>query len=166
MAKRPGDMPVTLPLLDRLMDYETDIRAEAPPSRAESLRELKAALRRDIEWLFNTRHPVDPVPQGSEELEHSLYLYGLPDVTSLGLSSTDSRKSLGRTMEQMLATFEPRLANPKVTFHVEEETKAHLLRFSIEGYLRIDPAPEYVTFDTAIELLSGDIQVKGNTGAR
>jgi len=36
------------------------------------------------------------------------------------------------------------------------------LRFQIQGLLRIDPAPERVTFDTVLELTSGEYQVKGD----
>ncbi len=35
------------------------------------------------------------------------------------------------------------------------EGKTHMLRFVIEGLLRVDPAPEYVTFDTVLELVTG-----------
>jgi predicted component of type VI protein secretion system len=35
-----------------------------------------------------------------------------------------------------------------------------MLRFRIEGLARIDPAPEQVTFDTVLELTSGEYQVK------
>lgn len=162
MAKRSGDSPVTLSVLDRLIDEEPKVRTEAPPTRSQSLRDLKASVRRDLEWLLNTRQPIDPPPEGAEELRHSLYNYGLPDITSMGLSSISDREELARTMEMLIATFEPRLANPKVTFTNTGEAKSHILRFVIEGLLRIDPAPEYVTFDTMLELTNGEYDVKAN----
>ncbi len=78
MARKPADNPVTVSVFDRLIDQEPKIRAEAPPTRLQSMRELKIALRRDLEWLLNTRQPLDPVPQGASELPRSLYNFGLP----------------------------------------------------------------------------------------
>lgn len=161
MARRSADSPVTLSVFDRLIDLEPKVRSEAPMTRSQSLREFKSSLRRDLEWLLNTRQPIDPPPEGTQELPRSLYNYGLPDITSMSLSSLEDREQLGRVMEVVLSAFEPRLANVKVTFTATSEVKSHMLRFLIEGLLRIDPAPEYVTFDTVLELTNGEYAVKG-----
>lgn len=166
MARKPAESPVTVSVFDRLMDEDPKIRAEAPPTRLQSMRELKTALRRDLEWLLNTRQPLDTPPEGAKELPRSLYNYGLPDITSMSVSSIDDRDKLARLMETALAIFEPRLASPKVKFVQTTEGKTHMLRFVIEGMLRIDPAPEYVTFDTVLELTNGAYDVKGDAGAR
>lgn len=91
MARRPADSPVSISVFDRLIDDEPKTRTEAPPTRVQSMRELKAALRRDLEWLLNTRQPLYPPPDGSEELPRSLYNYGLPDITSMSVSSIEDR---------------------------------------------------------------------------
>jgi type VI secretion system protein ImpF len=166
MARKPADSPVTISVFDRLIDDDAKVRAEAPLTRSQSLRILKAALRRDLEWLLNTRQPLDAPPEQAQELVRSVYNYGLPDITSMSLSSMDERNRLMRVMETVLANFEPRLANVKVKFVEGTEAKSHLLRFMIEGFLRIDPAPEYVTFDTVLELVNGAYDVKGEAGAR
>jgi type VI secretion system protein ImpF len=50
-------------ILDRLIDLEPLNRQEAPMTRAESLRQLRAAVKRDLEWLLNTtRMPIE-VPE-------------------------------------------------------------------------------------------------------
>ena len=166
MARKPADSPVTVSIFDRLIDQDPKIRAEAPPTRLQSMRDLKLSLRRDLEWLLNTRQPLDPPPEGASELTRSLYNYGLPDITSMSISSVDDRDKLARLMETALNIFEPRLAAPKVKFVPSGEGKTHMLRFVIEGMLRIDPAPEYVTFDTVLELVSGAYDVKGDGSAR
>ena len=74
-----------LSVLDRLIDQEPKRTTEAPHSAAQSLRDLKASLRRDIEWLLNTRCSIQDPPAGSTELLHSLYTNGMPDVCSLSL---------------------------------------------------------------------------------
>jgi type VI secretion system protein ImpF len=166
MARKPANSAVTVSVFDRLIDQDRKVRSEAAPTRLQSMRELKASLRRDLEWLLNTRQPLDPPPEGATELERSLYTYGLPDVTSMSVSSADDRKRLTRMMETALLHFEPRLANPKVKFVPGGEGKTHMLRFVIEGLLRVDPAPEYVTFDTVLETVIGAYEVKGEAGAR
>jgi type VI secretion system protein ImpF len=166
MARKPADGAVTISVFDRLIDQDPKVRAEVPPTRLQSMRVLKAALRRDLEWLLNTRQPLDPPAEGSTELPRSLYTYGLPDITSMSLASMDDRKKLARVMETALVNFEPRLASPKVKFVQTGEGKTHIVRFVIEGFLKVDPAPEYVTFDTVLETVIGAYEVKGEAGAR
>src|ERR1022692_3135596 len=38
-----------------------------------SLERLKAALKRDLEALLNTRRNPDPLPDGCQEVQHSMY---------------------------------------------------------------------------------------------
>jgi type VI secretion system protein ImpF len=39
---------------------------------------------------------------------------------------------------------------------------AKLLRFQIQGLLKMDPAPERVSFDTTLELTKGEYAVRGD----
>ena len=154
-----------LSVLDRLIDNDPKRTTEAPPSAAQSLRELKVSLRRDIEWLLNTRRGVEDPPPGSSELQRSLYVYGLPDVCSLSLNAPQEYHRLARNMESTLATFEPRLRSIRVTPMAAADTTSRVLRFQIEGVLRLEPVPEHVTFDTVLELTSGEYEVKGEPSA-
>jgi len=154
-----------LSVLDRLIDQDPQRATEAPPSQAQSLRELKASLRRDIEWLLNTRQCIQDPPEGSSELQRSLHVYGLPDICSLSLSSGQDYHRLARTMESTLATFEPRLRTIRVTPAPSADPTSRVLRFQIEGVLRVEPVPEHVTFDTVLELTSGEYDVKGEPSA-
>lgn len=165
MAKADTEGPITLSVLDRLIDLEPKARSEAPLTRAQSLRRLKAALKRDLEWLLNTRRTPQEAPASSHELDHSLYHYGLPDFTGLSLRSSRDQQKITKMLESAIARFEPRLANVRVRMAPVAEN-ARLIRFVIEGLLRIDPAPERVSFDTVLELSSGQYQVMGEPGAR
>ncbi len=162
MARADAEGAVTLSVLDRLIDSEPGRQAEAAPTRAQSLRRLKAAVKRDLEWLLNTRRTIQEASAG--ELERSLYHYGLPDFTGSSLRSTRDQQRILKMLESTIAQFEPRLANVRVTMEPVSEN-ARLLRFVIEGLLRVDPAPERVTFDTVLELSSGRYQVMGEPGA-
>ncbi len=153
--------PVTLSVLDRLIDQEPERKLEPPLTRARSLRELKAALRRDLEWLLNTRRTIEESPASLKELERSLYNYGLPDVSSLYLRSSNDQNALLKAIRVAINYFEPRLLNIKVALEpAADDTR--VIRFSIEGLLRMDPAPEHVFFDTMLEPMSGQYQVKGS----
>ena len=154
-----------LSVLDRLIDNEPKRASEAQPSAAQSLRDLKASLRRDIEWLLNTRHTIQDPPPGAVELERSLYVFGLPDLCSLSLNTPQEFHRLARLMESTIATFEPRLRSLRVTPVPAADKTSRVLRFQIEGVLRIEPVPEHVTFDTVLELTSGEYAVEGEPGA-
>ncbi len=161
MARSEPAPNVTLSVFDRLVDNEPLVRNDPPQGRSQSLRQLKASLRRDLEWLLNTRRSVLEVKDSSLEIERSLFNYGLPDISSLGVHSIQDQKRLLWMIESTIATFEPRIADARVSME-QVAGNARVLRFQIQGLLRIDPAPERVTFDTVLELTSGEYEVKGD----
>ena len=55
IKRTDNEVRITPSVFDRLLDFEPQLTSEAPKSRAKSLRELKQSVRRDIEWLLNTR---------------------------------------------------------------------------------------------------------------
>lgn len=165
MAREKGEGPVTLSVLDRLLDDEPKSSVEGPMTRSESLRRLKAAVRRDLEWLLNAREPVQLPPEGADELERSVYCFGLPDICSINLASIRTRGDLARIMESVIARFEPRLIGPKVSVVPADTGALPQLRFAIEGLLAIDPMPEHVSFDTVLEVAEGEYHVRGEPGA-
>ena len=96
MPKPDPDLAVTSSIIDRLIDLEPNLSTDPQVSRSQSVSQLKASLRRDLEWLLNTRRNPDAAPDTYEELSQSLYNYGLPDVTSLGLNSPQDKQRLLR----------------------------------------------------------------------
>jgi type VI secretion system protein ImpF len=151
--------PVTLSVLDRLIDSEPNHLQEPPMTRAQSLRDLRAALRRDLEWLFNTRCTIDEPPESMREVERSVYNYGIGDTSSLSVRSPKDQEYLVKSIKNAITFFEPRMMAVKITIAPETE-ETHGLHFSIEGLLRMDPAPEPVFFDTILEPSSGEYKVK------
>jgi type VI secretion system protein ImpF len=152
-------------LLDRLIDERPKVSSETPSTWTDSVRELKIAVRRDLEWLLNTRRIAEPAPEAFEEVTRSLYHYGFPDITSLGRDARDTRVRLLRQVEETLALHEPRLASVRVTLTDTGADSKRQLRFLIEGLLRMEPNPEQVVFDTVLEIASGEYHVKGDGGA-
>jgi type VI secretion system protein ImpF len=156
---------VTQSVLERLIDLEPHKQSEPQPGRAQSVRQLKAGLRRDLEWLLNTRRTPVPADDEYEQLERSMYNYGLPDMTSLSWENTHDRSRLSRAIEKVLANFEPRLRNIRVLPVGDLSPTQNVLRFHIDGLLDMNPAPERVSFDTVLQLSSGEYQVKGDPSA-
>ncbi len=162
MARTDQDVTVTPSVLDRLIDLERAVSTDPPANRTQSVRQLKASLRRDLEWLLNSRRNPDEAPETYEHLSVSLYNYGLPDVSAMSVDSPRDRNRLLRLVELTVQTFEPRLASVRVRPIETAATGSRSLRFQIEGMLRIDPAPEQIYFDTVLQLNSGEYQVKGD----
>ena len=154
MARSTTDTLVTQSVLDRLMAVE-----EWPATRSQSLRYFKEALKRDLEWLLNTRQPPMPELAQYPLAKASVINFGLPDITSLGLSSASDHGRLRKAIEICLRNFEPRLMDVRVTLE-GSDTADRRLRFHIEGNMKLDPAPEEISFDTVLELSSGEYKVK------
>lgn len=165
MPRWEPEQNVTQSVLERLIDREPGQAADPPITRAQSVRQLKGALRRDLEWVLNTRRTPEAAGQDSPETEHSLFNFGLPDVTSLGWDSDQDRNRLVRMIHETVAQFEPRIRRLNVVALESSEHARHVLRFQIEGWLDMDPAPERITFDTVLQLSSGQCQVKGDSSA-
>ena len=164
-TRRDVESTVTLSVLDRLIDREPDNSADPFTTQAASIRQLKAAVRRDLEWLLNTRRIVVDLPESFEELTRSLYNFGLPDFSSYSVNSARDKSRLLRTLERAIALFEPRLMSVKVIPMEVETGVTRMLRFQIQALLKMDPTPEQISFDTVLQLASGEYQVRGERGA-
>ena len=162
---RPDDLTVTPSLLDRLIDREPKDSTDPSTTRAQSVRQLKASLRRDLEWLLNTRRIPESAPESMHELARSLYNYGLPDFASLSLHSPKDRGRLLVELERTVAVFEPRLRDVRVSLLDTPGMSTRTLHFQIEGLLDMDPSPEQVSFDTTLQLSSGEYQIRGERSA-
>ncbi|HUD12629.1 MAG TPA: type VI secretion system baseplate subunit TssE [Terracidiphilus sp.] len=166
MARSLGETTITVSVLDRLIDLEPGNRMENPLSRSQSVRLLKNAVRRDLEWLLNTRRICDPPDEGLKELNRSAYTYGLPDLSSLTMAASGDRNKLVRQILATINLFEPRLANVRLVVVETPDSAKKDVRLRVEAMLRMDPVPEPISFDTVIELKSGNCRLTGGDDAR
>jgi type VI secretion system protein ImpF len=160
MARREVEPAVQQSLLDRLIDRDPQSGGDPATSWAQSLKELKDSVRRDLEWLLNTRRIVAPAPEAFVELRDSVYHYGLPDISSLSAEAPDTRQRLMRQVEETIGRFEPRLSNVRVTPVKPEEGEARQVHFLVEALLEMEPSPEQVVFDTVLEMASCKFEVR------
>jgi type VI secretion system protein ImpF len=130
--------------------------ARGPGVGTSSSREterIKDSVRRDLEWLLNSKRPPVAIPEGMTALDQSLMTYGLPDITSLAPGDTLELERFQRTLEAVIRNFEPRLSQVKVAFTPLDEDGHHAsLHYRIDALLRLDPSPEPIVFDTVLDL--------------
>ena len=161
-----GENTITLSLLDRLIDREPNNQVEALLSRAQSVRQLKGGVRRDLEWLLNTRAIAEAPDDALEAVNRSAYVYGLPDLSALSMANpADSNKLLSQ-IKRTITLFEKRLVNVQVSIVETEDSAKKDVHLRIDAMLRMDPVPEPVFFDTVIELKSGICRLSGADDAR
>lgn len=166
MARNLGETTITVSVLDRLIDLEPENLTENPPTRSQSVRMLKNAVWRDLEWLLNSRRISDLPDEGFKEVNRSGYMYGLPDLSALTMATPADRNKLVRQIVGAINLFEPRLANVRVILVETPDAAKKDVRLRIEAMLRMDPVPEPISFDTIIELKSGNCRISGGDDAR
>ena len=164
MAAPANERTVRLSVIDRLIDSEPGLAGDPTTTWDESVRQLKMALLRDVEWLLNTRRIPEPAPDHYPEVQRSVYHFGIPDVSSLSSDSDASRQKLQQHIEESIRIFEPRLTRVRVV-PTQEGMEGREIRFVIEALLRMDPNPERVIFDTVLETASGEFRVNGSDNA-
>src|SRR5262252_4229461 len=100
MSRFDNEIRITPSVLDRLLDDRPDESREAPTNRQTSLRLLKLAVKRDLEWLLNTRLTAEPPPAGLVEVNRSLATFGIPDFTSSAIKGPQDHELLRQDVEQ------------------------------------------------------------------
>ncbi|MBS4076090.1 type VI secretion system baseplate subunit TssE [Ameyamaea chiangmaiensis] len=139
-----------LSVLDRLLDDAPEQSIDPPASEARTLSSLSSAIRRDLEGLLNAPRPwIVPRPH-QDALSRSLLTYGLRDVTARVLSNQDERARIRDDVESTIRRFDPRLAEIRVTLLPDDAPLSTRIRLHIEGFILIDPEPEFVRYSTAI----------------
>jgi type VI secretion system protein ImpF len=161
MAEIRGDQPLVPSVLDRLLDYEPEVKRELPKSRHQVLRDLKQSVRRDLENLLNSRQRCLAYPPALKELKQSLVNYGIPEFLGTNLTASQDRESFCRTLQTVVQQYEPRFKSVKVILLTNAEPLDRTLRFRIDALLYADPAPEPIIFDSMLEPASGSVAVKG-----
>ncbi|MBV9879078.1 MAG: type VI secretion system baseplate subunit TssE [Gemmatirosa sp.] len=162
MARTEIERTVQPSVLDRLTDLEPNRPTDGATTRDASALAFRLAVQRDVEWLLNTRRSIVVVPPNCPEVHDSVHEFGLPDTTGIPVGTAEGRELLVTALQDTLARFEPRLANPRVTLGEAQQLRVPQLRFSVDAMLRMDPSPEHVVFDTVLEVASGEYAIDGD----
>lgn len=142
------------PLLDRL------IKQNSSGSQAHQiLKQLRESVRRDLESLFNTRYRCVSPPAGMPHLKDSVLNFGLPDLSSINLTSVDSRKQFCSQIEKAILTYEPRIKSVNVKSNEKVDNEDPSIRFRVEATLHANPAPELIIFDSTLNPINQTVDV-------
>jgi type VI secretion system protein ImpF len=152
MPPPQNEATVTLSVLDRLIDLAPDNTAEATLSPAESKRRLRVSVLENLEWILNTRCSVPDPEESLKKLPHSLYLYGLPDVSSYSMKSSEDRDRLRERLRSAITLFEPRLDILEIKDKKDAELGSQQQCFHIDAMLLLHSSRVPVSFDAFFEL--------------
>ena len=158
--ERVGALRARLPLLDRLLDADPGAADTPPPTIAEALEQLHAAVRRDLEALLNARRRRIPLPALLTELPTSIIGYGIPDPASGAYTVPEQRAGLAGEIEATIRRFEPRLTKVSVALVDDKAGLGGTLRLKVDAVLRAEPVPEAVSFETLLEPVTRDVTVR------
>ena len=158
-------------LVDRLSNDEPDfydstdvdasgqIRRQANKARTrEAVKRYEDSVRRDLEWLFNSRRVKDDRLAKYPELQSSVFCYGIPDLNSEYPSRTHDKDELLHNMEDAVARFDRRLCDLTIEFG-SPVLGSHLLHFQISGVVMMDPVPAEVAFQSSLDPIIGECKV-------
>lgn len=158
-------------LLDRLIDNDPQQRQEGIDARVLTRQQLRAAVLRDLSWLFNdTRQEPEPTSTRLDEIklwqqhEHarrSVLNYGVPAFSGVTLSSMD-QATMERAIVEAIRIFEPRIdpETLEVEVNVDYTNHHNTLQLVIRGQMWSQPVPLEL-------LLAADVDVEtGNTRVR
>ena len=144
-------------ILDRLLDHDPKVASEPVRDRF-SVRQIKDAVIRDLEYLLNTRRQILVPSPEYREVHNSLYMYGLQDFTLKNPANTMVKQKLRQVIERTISRFEPRLKNVTVKIDAPGQN-ARDLRFRITAMLVIEPISEPVIFDTYFDVSRGEYKI-------
>lgn len=151
-------------LLDRLTDDAPHERTEADEHRAMSKAQLRAALLRDLSWLFNAVQPMprkvaEQFPQAAE----SVLNFGLPAMSG-ELASRLDIDLIERTIKQAIVRFEPRILPDSIEVKALEASSVldthNVIEFEIRGVMWAQPVPLEMLLRTQVDLEAGQVQVR------
>jgi len=148
-------------LLDRLRDDDAIDSLTGPnASISRQVEALRRAVRRDLEMLLNTRHRCISPPADLDEVRLSVVDYGTPDFTGEDMAAPEHREGLRKAVEDSIRRFEPRFLKVSVSMMGETNPEDRRLCFRIEALMRAYPSPEPVVFDSFLDPVTRDMEVR------
>lgn len=158
-------------LLDRLIDDDPQKTSESLDARVLTRQQLRAAVLRDLSWLFNDSRQepevnslhVDALAlwRNHDHARRSVLNYGMPAFSGVTLSSMDTL-AIEHSVAEAIRNFEPRIdpATLNVEVKIDQASHHNTLQIVIRGQMWSQPVPLEL-------LLAADVDVEtGNTRVR
>jgi type VI secretion system protein ImpF len=138
-----------IPLFDRLVDEAPWEPGEPRPLRVMDTPALKESIARDVARLFNTQKPIQ---RDTLHIPGTVLDYGIPDIISRPLFSSEAKQVLCADLVRAVRAFEPRLADVRVV-PGEFDDKHRSLSVSVFGTLTVGEVGEPLSFPVVIHAL-------------
>jgi type VI secretion system protein ImpF len=159
-------------LLDRLFDAAPRERTETADARVLNRQQLRAAVLRDLAWLFNSTRPEPDAGSiregelalwgGAPEARRSVLNFGMPAFAGTTLSSLDTR-TMERSIVEAIRVFEPRIEprSLKVEIVVHAGGEQHnMLQIVIRGQMWSQPVPLELLLAADMDVETGHTRVR------
>lgn len=164
-------------LLDRLTDNEPATEREALEARVLNKKQLRAAVLRDLSWLFNaTAQEPDPrnpdrervmLWRGVPEAADSVINFGIPSLAGTTWSTLEF-PVLEQAIRRCIVRFEPRIDEKtlevKITNDLSTGLRPTSLRLVIRGQLWNQPVPLELLLSADVDVDTGQTAVRDMRG--
>jgi type VI secretion system protein ImpF len=154
-------------LLDRITDLRPDQPQPETLTPVMTLRELRTAVLRDLNWLLNATNLASAQDLSLyPQVARSVVNFGLPSLAGSSYSGTDII-GLERAIRQAIWDFEPRILRNSVKVQAirpKSRPRPNLLMFEITGELWAYPVPEHLVLRTELDLEEGKISLTAAGG--
>jgi type VI secretion system protein ImpF len=150
-------------LLDRLTDDAPEKKQEPREERVVTRQKLRAAVVRDLGWLFNATQPNRGVDwDRAPHVERSVVNFGLPALSGETASTLDVG-NLESRIRRAIVDFEPRIDPSTLRVQALEMNDAlerhNQIQFQIRGQLWAQPVPIEMLLRTEVDLETGQVDV-------
>jgi type VI secretion system protein ImpF len=154
-------------LLDRLVDSAPDEQREGDDKRTLTKQALRAAVLRDLSWLFNaTSYGLGMDDRQYPNAARSVINYGLP-MLSGQFTSSIQRVSMEQALKNAILQFEPRILSRTLEVELVMEGSAldshNCVGLQIRGMLWAQPVPLEFLMRSRVDLEEGRIEIEDAT---
>jgi type VI secretion system protein ImpF len=159
-------------LLDRLRDDEPAQMRESLDARVLNKNQLRAAVLRDMSWLFNaTREELEPDADDRERYEmwqrasaarESVLNFGIPALSGRSMAATDFA-ALQERIRIAIVRFEPRIDPKTLKVEVVNDHPGQQslnMRLVIKGSLWNQPVPLELLLSADVNVDTGQASVR------
>jgi type VI secretion system protein ImpF len=159
-------------LLDRLIDASPRDATENAEARVLNRQQLRAAVMRDLSWMFNatraepdagsTREDELALWRAAPEARRSVLNFGMPAFAGTTLSSLDTR-SMERSIVEAIRVFEPRIQRDSLRVEIVANSSGgehNTLQIVIRGQMWSQPVPLELLLAADMDVETGHTRVR------
>ena len=148
-------------LLDRLTDHEPTELKETRDSRVIDVSRLREIIQRDLSWLLNTSNIENTFDaEALPNVARSVLNYGLAEVSG-EYSTSERAERIRRSIEQAIATHEPRIieGSVEVTLSPDDDAGEMNVALVIRADMWAQPLPLELYLRSQVDVTTGEVSV-------